>query len=146
RFEVEKLGEVLQKIEARVYYNYADHVMDNYSLRDPNPNDVMMNMRGPYASNVDRRTLGARLAATWRWAQHELVAGVDAQRNEHRLRRAAGLDTYRTLPWQKDASFSQYGLFGELTWHADEDRRVIGGARLDRASARDERSELTNMM
>jgi iron complex outermembrane receptor protein len=24
---------VLDKVEAQVYYNYADHVMDNYSLR-----------------------------------------------------------------------------------------------------------------
>ena len=90
RLERDNLGEVLQKIEARVYYNYADHVMDNYSLRSPNPNDPMMNMRAPYASNVDRRTLGARLAATWRWDDYRLIGGVDAQSNEHRLRRAAG--------------------------------------------------------
>ncbi|PTU75872.1 TonB-dependent copper receptor [Pseudomonas mangrovi] len=146
RFERDNIGEVLQKIEARVYYNYADHVMDNYSLRNPNPNDLMMNMRGPYASNVDRRTLGARLAATWRWDDYQLISGVDAQSNEHRLRRAAGVDTYKTLPWSKDATFNQYGLFGELTWYAADASRVIAGARLDRASAQDERAVLSNMM
>ena len=35
RFEKSNLGEVLDKVEAQVYYNYADHVMDNYSLRTP---------------------------------------------------------------------------------------------------------------
>lgn len=29
------IGEVFQKFEANVYYNYADHIMDNYSLRSP---------------------------------------------------------------------------------------------------------------
>jgi len=35
RFERDNLAEVLRKIDARIYYNYADHVMDNYSLRAP---------------------------------------------------------------------------------------------------------------
>src|SRR3989344_5587018 len=35
RFEKSNIGEVLSKVEAQVYYNYADHVMDNYSLRVP---------------------------------------------------------------------------------------------------------------
>lgn len=33
RFEKSNLGEMLDKVEAQVYYNYADHVMDNYTLR-----------------------------------------------------------------------------------------------------------------
>jgi iron complex outermembrane receptor protein len=67
---------VLDKLEAQVYYNYADHVMDNYSLRTPSGTGMMA---GPMASNVDRRTLGARIKATWRWADVQLVAGVDAR-------------------------------------------------------------------
>ena len=44
------------KIEAQLYYNYADHVMDNYTLRRPDPNGPMpMAM----AADVDRATWAA---------------------------------------------------------------------------------------
>src|SRR5690606_25375274 len=122
RFEKTNLGERLKKIDARVYYNYADHVMDNYSLRSPNPNDVMMPMRNPMATAVDRRTLGGRLATTWELGEYELVAGVDAQTNEHRRRSASGIDNYKNLPWTKDAEFTQFGAFGELSRDLDEKR------------------------
>lgn len=129
RFEKTNLGEHLKKVDARVYYNYADHVMDNYSLRTP----PMMLM----ASNVDRRTLGGRMAATWDLGEYELVTGVDAQSNEHRRR--GGVD-YKNNAWDKDADFHTYGLFGELTRELDSKSRVIAGARFDHAAAKDYRS------
>ncbi|MDH0304410.1 MULTISPECIES: TonB-dependent copper receptor [unclassified Pseudomonas] len=134
RFEKSNLGEVLDKVEAQVYYNYADHVMDNYSLRTPSGSG-MMGM--PMVSNVDRRTLGARIKATWRWADVQLISGIDAQTNEHRQRGGMGIDAHKGKPWTKDADFHNYGAFGELTWYATGEDRLITGARLDRASARD---------
>ncbi|AZL75869.1 TonB-dependent copper receptor [Pseudomonas oryziphila] len=134
RFEKSNLGEVLDKVEAQVYYNYADHVMDNYSLRTPSGSG-MMGM--PMVSNVDRRTMGARIKATWRWADVQLISGVDAQTNEHRQRGGMGIDAHKGKPWTKDADFHNYGAFGELTWYATGEDRLITGARLDRASARD---------
>lgn len=136
RFEKSNIGEVLDKLEAQVYYNYADHVMDNYSLRTPSGTGMMA---GPMASNVDRRTLGGRLAAIWRWDDFKLITGVDAQTNEHRERSGMGINTYDEQPWDKDAVFHNYGAFGELTWYAADRDRVITGARLDRASVKDYR-------
>lgn len=61
RFEKNAIGELFSGLEGRLYYNYADHVMDNYSLRTPSG----AGMTGmPRASNPDRRTLGGRLAGT----------------------------------------------------------------------------------
>ncbi len=134
RFEKSNLGEVLDKVEAQVYYNYADHVMDNYSLRTPSGSG-MMGM--PMVSNVDRRTLGARIKATWRWADVQLISGIDAQTNEHRKRGGMGVDAHKGQAWTKDADFHNYGVFSELTWYATGEDRLISGARLDRASARD---------
>ncbi|WP_323113411.1 TonB-dependent copper receptor [Pseudomonas guariconensis] len=134
RFEKSNLGEVLDKVEAQVYYNYADHVMDNYSLRTPSGTG-MMGM--PMVSNVDRRTLGARIKATWRWADVQLISGLDAQTNEHRKRGGMGIDAHKGQPWTKDADFHNYGVFSELTWYATGNDRLVTGARLDRASARD---------
>lgn len=136
----ENLGEVLQKVEARLYYNYADHVMDNYTLRQPDPYAAMMNMRNPMATNVDRRTAGGRLAVTWQFGDYQLVGGIDGQTNEHRKRSGMGIDTYRDTSWVKDAEFSQYGVFGELTRELGKDSRLIGGLRVDQAEATDERA------
>ena len=143
RFEKSNLGEVLDKVEAQVYYNYADHVMDNYSLRTPSGTGMMA---GPMASNVDRRTLGGRIKATWRWEDVQLIGGLDAQGSEHRQRSASGVDTYKALSRTQDADFHNYGVFSELTWYAAERDRLIGGARLDRASAKDYRQRIGSGM
>ena len=54
--EKQRISPLLAKLEAQVYHNYVDHVMDNYTLRTP----PMMKM----VSNPDRQTQGGRLAAT----------------------------------------------------------------------------------
>lgn len=152
RFEKGNLGGVLDKVEAQVYYNYADHIMDNFSLRDPDPSSMMPM---PMASQVDRRTTGARVAATFAWSEVELVAGLDALRSEHRARASryrmpmmgqpAQYTDADQFPWTKDSVMHNYGAFAELTWQAAERSRVIGGARLDRADATDYRQTVTHM-
>ncbi|PRB82651.1 TonB-dependent copper receptor [Pseudomonas sp. MYb185] len=141
RFEKRFNGGALRELEARLYYNYADHVMDNYSLRTPSGM-----MPQPMASNVDRRTLGARLASTWAWDDLELLAGADAQRNTHRTRSGMGVDAYRDQPWNKDAAFSQIGVFSELTWSRREHQRLIGGMRLDQHHVEDFRATVSGGM
>ncbi len=141
RFEKQFNGGALRELEARLYYNYADHVMDNYSLRVP-PSSGMM--AGGMASNVDRRTLGARLGSTWVWDDLQLLAGADAQRNTHRTRNSMGVDdAYKHQPWAKDASFSQIGVFSELTWSRQEQQRLIGGVRLDQHHVEDFRNTIS---
>ncbi|MCE9733054.1 TonB-dependent copper receptor [Pectobacterium sp. IFB5596] len=120
RAEKSNIGNVLDKIEASAYYNYADHVMDNYTLRSPSG----MGMMGmPMASQLDRKTVGGRMMATWIWADYELKSGADMQTNTHRRWRNDG--------WKKDAQFNTYGVFSELTWQASGQSKVIGGTRID---------------
>ena len=57
-----------------------------------------------------------------------------------------GVDTYKDLPYTKDADFHNYGAFSELTWYAADRDRVITGARLDRASAKDYRQSIGSGM
>ncbi len=142
RFEKTNIGETFYGLEAQVYYNYADHIMDNYSLRSPGGM-----MPDPTLSRVDRRTLGGRLVGTWQWTDVELKAGVDAQRSEHRkvmdptkavnqMVLAAGS---AALPWVPDAMLHSYGLFGELTWDITDTQKVVSGVRVDLHEAEDQR-------
>lgn len=134
RFEKSNIGEVFQKFEANVYYNYADHIMDNYSLRSPDGGmsegvtdsgmgdsmdaGMSMDMNMPMAMEVDRRTVGGRVMGTWEWADVELKSGADTQLNTHRNK--------TDNSWVKDARFHDYGLFSELTWNTTDSSKVVG--------------------
>lgn len=123
------------KLEAQVYYNYVDHVMDNYTLRDV----MAMNM----ASNPDRETEGARIVATFTpTAAGELVVGVDAQANAHSNRSTMN---QMAMPYQNsvrvpDAEFEQLGIFGEWIQAFAVQQRFITGVRIDDWSATDLRA------
>lgn len=130
-FEKKHVGEWLDRLEASIYYNGVDHVMDNYTLRTASM---------PMVSERRRRTAGARLAATWRWMERfKLITGADFQR--HRLDSRAGKGRGANLgqPWTPSATMWGVGGFGELTWYAAGGERWIGGARLDYTGARDDR-------
>ncbi|HEY0940034.1 MAG TPA: TonB-dependent copper receptor [Steroidobacter sp.] len=142
RFEKTGLTGTLKEVTANVFYNYADHVMDNYTLREPNP---MSAMPMPMASNVDRRTTGGRVAARWQVANLELTAGADTQDSRHRKRTGRGRNTYQLQPWSTDADLSNAGVFAELSWRAHEDGRTVFGGRVDRAEVTDKRQTVGMM-
>lgn len=133
RFEKSFHGGSLRTLTANLFHNEADHVMDNFSLRDPNP---MSAMPMPMAADVDRRTEGGRVAAEWAWGDFELTAGADTQRSRHRQRSSMG-DAYKAMPWEDDATLRNRGVFAEGRWALAAGQRVIAGARVDRASATD---------
>src|SRR5690606_2689088 len=112
RFERGNLPGTWDKLQANLYSNTADHVMDNYTLRQPNPHGSMpMAM----ASNVERRTSGGRIAAEWRWPEVAIVAGIDAQDSRHR-KRSGMRGVWQQLPWMRDADLRNHGAFAELTF------------------------------
>ena len=142
RFAVEDLGPTLQRVEGLAFYNYVDHVMDNYSLRDFMPNPMMP---FPAVSNPDRRTEGARLAMDLALPRGVSgTVGVDAQRNTHRLRSTMNQETmpYEAMARARDGEFGQWGLFGEFTRPAGADGKVVAGLRVDRWRAEDARETL----
>lgn len=128
---------VLSGVEASLYRNAANHLMDNYSLRVPNPDSAMPM---PMASQVYRQTRGGRVALDWTVAGIKLTTGVDSQRSAHRERSAMGRGQYQRQPWQHDARFRNDGLFAEAEVDLEGDGQVFAGARLDRARVRDLRA------
>lgn len=139
RFEKKGMEGVLNEVSANLYDNDVDHVMDNYTLRDPDPAGTMPM---PMASNVAHRTTGGRMALGWSGAHWELSTGLDARRSRHARRSAMGRDQYLAQPWTVDARFRQAGAFAELHWHLDERRHLISGLRIDRAEAEDARRSI----
>ena len=124
-------------LDASAYRNRADHVMDNYTLRDPNPDGATPM---PMASNVERTTVGGRVAATWLGDAIDVTTGLDAQDSRNRTRNAMGRGTYKDMPWSQDARLDNVGVFTEVTWKPDARQRVVAGARVDRARAEDQRT------
>lgn len=137
RFEKSGFDGVLQRIEANAYRNYVDHLMDNYTLRDPNP---MSMMPMPMGANVGRLTQGGRAAAEFAWTNWQVIAGVDAQNSRHRGRSAMGRGMHVHVPWETDANLRNRGVFAEAMFDMDTPSRWVAGLRLDRASATDRRS------
>ncbi len=102
RFEKSAIGPLLDKFEASAYYNYANHIMDNTSLRSPGTMagagmamGPAMGMSMPMQMQLDRRTVGGRMMGTWLWSDYELRSGADMQLSTHRGKEAAG--------WKQDA-------------------------------------------
>jgi len=144
KFEKTHMSGVLNAVEAQVYYNYVDHVMDNYTLRTPTST--------PMSSNPDRETTGGRVAVTLRPDDvHKIVLGVDQQTNIHTLRKSGMPDgdlvsPYTSQPRMEDARFHNLGLFGEVTHVLSDAQRVVAGLRQDQWEARDRRATLSSGM
>ncbi len=146
KFIKENISPSFQKLESQVYYNYVDHVMDNYSLREPT--GMLATRR---AMNPDRKTTGYRVTATLVPSESiDMVFGTDGMENEHANRMSMNQDMmpYEEMARTDDARFRQLGLFGEMTYSFTEQQRVIGGLRLDSWHGRDQRDnvQLTMMM
>lgn len=135
RLEKRHIGAPLSAMELQVYYNDADHVMDNFTLRTPpRRNGVTLSS----ASNVNRTTWGGRFATTFALANDlSLTTGADTQRSRHRGRRGTAQTSFEKQPWNRNATFTDTGIFGEMTWRPGQAHRWIGGARLDRADIKD---------
>lgn len=125
RFEKSNISDTFDKLEAQFYYNYADHVMDNYqrvTRGDTRGHGMNMAM----ASRVDRRTAGGRAMGTWLADDVKLQSGMDMQTSSHRRQQNQQI-------WLKDARFHDIGVFSELTWSVTSQDNLITGARLDRS-------------
>lgn len=138
KLEKKHLSSVLDSIEAQAYYNYVDHVMDNYTLRPPGATFSAM--------NPDRKTTGGRIAATLLSGETSKVTiGLDSQTNTHTNRMVmlaasvAAAEAYKNAARAEDAQFRNTGVFGEVSHIVSERGKLIGGLRLDEWQAKDSR-------
>jgi len=133
---------LLDRVEAQIFRNYIDHVMDNYSLRT-------LSAPNPIVSNPDRLTTGGRMMATLNSGEMtQLKVGTDTQQNTHTLRSTMNQNMmpYENMARVEDAHFENRGLFGEARHMLDENDAVIGGLRADWWKAQDQRANIVGMM
>ncbi|WP_218208542.1 TonB-dependent copper receptor [Acinetobacter sp. F9] len=131
KLEKKNISDVIQKIEAQVNYNFNDHVMDDYSLREFQASP-MMSM--PMASNVARKTLNARMAMTNEWNKLQLITGIDSQNNQHTKRNGSLMTPYQNQSRTKDMEFQSVGAFGELSYQLSDNNKLVSGLRLDQVN------------
>lgn len=123
RFEKKNLSEVVKKVEAQVNYNFNDHVMDNFGLRDVDGADRAM--------NVTRRTLNARLATTMEWDKAIFITGVDTQNNQHAGGMYHSSMPMMNTPLTEDMKFQSYGGFTEFSYPLNDHNKLVTGVRVD---------------
>lgn len=147
KFEKKRISSAVDSIEAQVYYNYIDHVMDNYSLRTPPPPTMMM-PNNYAAMNPGRKTTGGRMAITMLPGDaSKITVGIDSQNNTHTNRMvmaasAAAAETYQSAVRSEDAEFRNIGVFGEAGYMVSEQGRIVGGLRFDDWNAKDNRAAM----
>ncbi|EMK0760081.1 TonB-dependent copper receptor [Acinetobacter baumannii] len=131
RFEKKNITDVIKKIEGQVNYSYNDHIMDNFSLRQPelkHDHETHEMYLDKSAMQVTRRTLNSRLAMTTEWNKWSLITGIDSQFNKH----GGSMSSRKmNMPFSQDMRFQSYGAFGELGYQWSENSKLVTGARLD---------------
>lgn len=154
KFEKKGITESIEKLEAQAYYNYVDHVMDNYTLRKFVPLGMG---HEPSAMNPDRKTEGGKLALTLNFQDAtKITAGGDFQSNKHTLRTSMSMlmggmftpgqltNPYQKMPRIEDARINQKGLFVEAAQNVGELNKLVGGLRADWWKAKDKRKTVIN--
>ena len=135
-------GPGLRAVEALAYYNYVDHVMDNYSLREFTPTPTAPN---PAVSNPDRRTTGGKIAVEVAFGERVAgTIGIERQENRHTLRSSMNqpVTPYESLARVQDGRFRNSGAFAEFTIATSGSGRVVTGLRIDDWYALDSRTML----
>lgn len=145
KFEKRAISPLVEKIEAQVYHNYVDHIMDNYSLRQmPAANNYTLN-------NPDRATDGARLSAKLALTGNTQASiGLDYEKNKHTLRQWMGMGgmasgitapiDVNSKPRTPDMTFENTGVFGEISHDLNRQDRLIGGLRFDSLDVQNEKT------
>ena len=115
-------------VKGELYYSEIDHLMDNFSLRPP-PANPMMLMEAPSSSD----TGGGRLSGDIHTGNGMVwTVGADYQKNNREADRFAGdtLSMHQSILWP-DVDLEQTGLFAEFSRPLTDRDNLRAGLRYD---------------
>lgn len=125
------------EINAQIYHNYIDHVMDRFSMRR------YTGGAGGALNNPDRTNTGGKVQVDLTpGADTEVKLGADYNEDKRTIRNLsaaeylAGAD-YKSKRRIDDMGFTAWGVFGEVSHDLSAVNRVIGGYRLNRVDTVD---------
>lgn len=153
----------LAQLQARAYYAYIDHIMDNYKLRTL-PHQDEHDEHGhheddhghghghghgsaPSAHNPERYTRGFAASGMMEFGFTQVEIGVDASYNTHRDRMSMDVTqhTLKEFPYVMDAKIDQIGVFLEAQSEFKPQHTFYYGYRADQWKATDFREHLDMM-
>lgn len=146
KFDWSLNNSAVERIEGQIFYNYVDHIMDNFSVRRFTPS---MMRKHPVSMNPDRRTVGAKLVARGQTqGKDKISAGIDHQQNRHRTRVSMNqvMKPVEAMQRKTDGEFKQLGVFAEYENQIAENQQWVSGIRADRWQAQDNRAMVGSMM
>ena len=128
-----------ESMEAKLYYNSIDHIMDNFSLREFSGSMMMPN---PTISNPKREIFGGRLLFDGLELSETgvLDLGLNFQTDTHSIRSTMNAPLVAMGDFADDACFDTLGFFSEYSWELSVYERVFLGARVDLHRAKDYRA------
>lgn len=136
-------GGAIKRVEASFQASLVDHIMDNYSLRDPTPGNTS---RAVSESNV----YGGKLRTDVRAGDLDATFGIDLRRTDkdavrRRGTEASSVNAIQSILWP-DIVANEAGLSAEVKKPLAERTRLVVGARYDRVQVHYGRaSETTDM-
>lgn len=140
------LSRNVNSLEFSLYYNYVDHIMDNYSLR------TNANTATSYsAMNPDRTTKGwkAKIATSIPSLNITNISGIDYKNDVHTNKNAMGKASGAAVEAALEATarstdfdFKQMGFFDETTFALNQKDKIVAGLRIDKHEVLDERAKL----
>src|SRR5690554_4110113 len=134
-FQQKAISPIVEEVKAKIYRNYVDHVMDNYSLRETPTGEMAR------AMNPDRETIGANLGTTLRLSEHlTMDSGIDYQQNEHSDRMGPGVNAYKSKAREDNMRFKTAGFYTEMHYHFPDEHGVFAGIRVNKDEAEDLRA------
>lgn len=134
RYTTGKLGP-MSTFKAELAISRVDHVMDNYSLREP-PGPMML-MRAPASSDTDSGRIIGEIEqgeSLWRF-------GLTVQNNDRDAVRVNDFNGMLNSVLWPGVKIDQTGAFAERHFALDQRRRLVAGLRYDHVHARASRAD-----
>lgn len=126
----DKFNGKVESVDAEVYVSNVEHVMDNYSVR--NPNLAVANRRSvPTTSDTE----GGKLALKSRTGNTELTYGVNVQNRTRNASMKNGTGAEMFVLWP-GAKTDQTGVFVEADTALGETDKLKYGVRVDQVTAK----------
>lgn len=127
----------LSQVQLEYGYSDIDHVMDNFSYRNPPPMKMNPNMHMYSVMNPARKIKTAKLSGQIELGNTSTEVGIDWQNDQVRTRPMVmsknkwQAEQFKQKPFEWSQTDKRYGIYLQNQWNISEDNRLVSGYRHD---------------